>query len=102
MIRESAGVPEATPVFEVSRPASYCFEIQIRDWPASAFGSSLDRLSAAPTSANNIGCNGGLPDIDAELEQFAMYSRCFPKPVPDTRFANELANSDQTPSGQYC
>src|SRR5262249_40892508 len=37
-------------------------------------------------------CNGGLPDIDAELEQFAMNPRCTPKRVRDTHGSNELTN----------
>ena len=35
---------------------------------------------------------GGLPDIDAKLEQFAVDPRCSPKRVRDAHVANELAN----------
>ena len=36
--------------------------------------------------------NGGLPNIDAELEQFAMNPRCTPKRVLNTHVSNELTN----------
>src|SRR5262245_24983005 len=34
----------------------------------------------------------GLPDIDAELEQFPVYSGCAPKWVCDAHLANESAD----------
>ena len=37
-------------------------------------------------------CHGGLPDIDAELEQFAMDPWCSPERVGDAHLTNELAN----------
>src|ERR1700704_1680170 len=37
-------------------------------------------------------CDRGLPDFDAELEQFAVYPRCAPKRVCDAHLANEAAN----------
>ena len=44
-----------------------------------------------PSSRHVLG-NGRLPDIDAELEQFAMNPRCAPKRVLDTHVSNELTN----------
>src|ERR1700704_4056559 len=44
-----------------------------------------------PSSRHVLG-NGGLPDIDAELEQFAMNPRCTPKRVLNTHVSNELTN----------
>jgi hypothetical protein len=38
-------------------------------------------------------CDRGLSDIDAELEQFAVYPRSAPKRVCDTHLANEAANA---------
>ena len=43
-------------------------------------------------SPRHIFCHGGLPDIDAKLEQFAVDPRCSPKRVRDAHVANELAN----------
>ncbi len=43
-------------------------------------------------SPGHVFCHGGLPDIDAKLEQFAVDPRCSPKRVRDTHVANELAN----------
>src|SRR5262245_15757585 len=37
-------------------------------------------------------CDRGLSDIDAELEQFAVYPRSAPKRVRDTHLRNETAN----------
>src|SRR6476660_7572342 len=44
-----------------------------------------------PSSRHVLG-NGGLPDIDAELEQFAMNPRSTPKRVLNTHVSNELTN----------
>jgi hypothetical protein len=43
-------------------------------------------------SPRHVFCHGGLPDIDAKLEQFAVNPRCSPKRVRDAHVANELAN----------
>jgi hypothetical protein len=43
-------------------------------------------------SPHHVFCHGGLPDIDAKLEQFAMDPRCSPKRVRSAHVANELAN----------
>ena len=43
-------------------------------------------------SRRHVFCHGGLPDIDAKLEQFAVDPRCSPKRVRDAHVANELAN----------
>jgi len=48
-----------------------------------------------PSSRHVLG-NGGLPDIDAELEQFAMNPRCTPKRVLNTHVSNELTNLQQS------
>jgi len=40
----------------------------------------------------HVFCHGGLPDIDAKLEQFAVDPRCSPHRVRDTHLANEQAN----------
>src|SRR3981081_4198552 len=37
-------------------------------------------------------CDRDLPDIDAELEQRAVYPRCAPKRICDTHLADEAAN----------
>ncbi len=44
-----------------------------------------------PSSRHVLG-DGGLSDIDAELEQFAMNPRCTPKRVLNTHVSNELTN----------
>ena len=52
----------------------------------------LPALRWWPPSPHHLLCNRGLPDIDAELKQFAMYPRCSPKRVGGTHLPNELAN----------
>src|SRR5262249_32785797 len=44
-----------------------------------------------PFSRHVLG-NSGLPDIDDELEQFAMNARCAPERVRNTHVSNELTN----------
>jgi len=41
--------------------------------------------------------HGGLPNIDAKLEQFAVDPRCSPKRVRNAHIANELANVCRCP-----
>jgi hypothetical protein len=43
-------------------------------------------------SPGHVFCHGGLPDIDAKLEQFAVDPRCSPKRVRDAHVPNELPN----------
>src|SRR5262249_9579312 len=43
-------------------------------------------------SPRHVFCYGGLPDIDAKLEQFAVDPRRSPKRVRDAHVANKLAN----------
>src|SRR5213592_2474410 len=43
-------------------------------------------------SPRHVFCHGGLPDIDAKLEQFAVDPRCSPQRVRDAHVTNELAN----------
>src|SRR5262249_36434775 len=43
-------------------------------------------------SPRHVFCHGGLPDIDAKLEQFAVNPWCSPKRVRGAHVANELAN----------
>ena len=45
-----------------------------------------------PPSLHHVFCRCGLPDIDAELEQFAVDPRRSPKRVRYAHLANELAN----------
>ena len=52
----------------------------------------LPALRRGLPSPRHVFCHGGLPDIDAKLEQFAVYPRCSPKRVRDAHVANELAN----------
>jgi len=52
----------------------------------------LPALRRRPPSPRHVLCDRGLSDIDAELEQFAVYPRCTPKRVCDTHLANEAAN----------
>src|SRR5262252_626044 len=52
----------------------------------------LPSLGWRTPSPRHVLCNGGLPDIDAKLEQFAVDPRCSPKRVRDAHVANELAN----------
>src|SRR6195256_2364151 len=52
----------------------------------------LPSLGWRPPSSRHVLGNGGLPDIDAELEQFAMNPRCTPKRVLNTHVSNELTN----------
>src|ERR1700738_3914465 len=49
----------------------------------------LGRWSPSP---RHILCNGGLPDIDAELEKLAMNPWCAPQWVGETDLANELTD----------
>src|ERR1700680_672648 len=49
----------------------------------------LGRRSPPP---RRILCNGGLPDIDAELEKLAMNPGCSPQWVGETDLANELTD----------
>ena len=51
--------------------------------------STLGRRSPSP---RNILCNGGLPDIDAELEKLAMNSWCAPQWVGEIHLANETTD----------
>src|SRR5260370_36317624 len=41
---------------------------------------------------HNILCNGGLPDIDAELEKLTMNPWCAPQWVGETHLANEMTD----------
>src|SRR6266851_6121301 len=43
-------------------------------------------------SPGHVFCHGGLPNIDAKLEQFAVDPRRSPKRVRDAHGANKLAN----------
>jgi hypothetical protein len=43
-------------------------------------------------SLHHVFCHGGLPDIDAELEQFAVDARRSPNRICHTHLADELAN----------
>src|SRR5262249_42760842 len=43
-------------------------------------------------SPRHVFCHGGLPDIDAKLEQFAVDPRCSPKRVRDAHIAYEPTN----------
>src|SRR5262245_46824310 len=52
----------------------------------------LPSLRWRTPSPRHVLCNGGLPDIDAKLEQFAVDPRCSPKRVCDAHVANKLAN----------
>src|ERR1700730_8869746 len=49
----------------------------------------LGRWSPSP---RHILCNGGLPDIDTELEKLAMNPWCAPQWVGETDLANELTD----------
>src|SRR5260221_11661176 len=53
---------------------------------------SLPALRRRPSSPRHVFCHGGLPDIDAKLEQFAVDPWRSPKRVRDAHVANELAN----------
>src|SRR6478672_7766185 len=52
----------------------------------------LPALRWRQPSPGHVLCHGGLPDIDAKLEQFAMDPWRSPKRVRDAHVANELAN----------
>ncbi len=56
----------------------------------------LPSLRWRTSSSRHVLGNGGLPDIDAELEQFAMNPRCTPKRVHNTHVSNELTNLQQS------
>src|SRR5205814_5433904 len=49
-------------------------------------------LRGWPPRLRHVFCYGGLPDIDTELEQFAVDPRRTPQRVRDAHLANELAN----------
>src|SRR5262245_65871543 len=50
----------------------------------------LPALRRRHPSPRHVLCDRGLSDVDAELEQFAVYPRSAPKRVRDTHLANEL------------
>src|SRR5262245_6215493 len=52
----------------------------------------LPALRRWPPSLGHVFGHGGLPDIDAKLEQFAVDPWRAPKRVRDAHVANELAN----------
>jgi hypothetical protein len=52
----------------------------------------LPPLGRRSPSPRHILCNGGLSDIDAELEKLAMNPRCAPQWVGETDLANELTD----------
>jgi hypothetical protein len=52
----------------------------------------LPALRRRHPPSRHVLCDRGLSDIDAELEQFAVYPRSAPKRVCDTHLANEAAN----------
>src|SRR5712691_124718 len=52
----------------------------------------LPALRRRPPSPRHVLCDRGLSDIDAELEQLAVYPRCAPKRVCHTHLADEAAN----------
>jgi hypothetical protein len=52
----------------------------------------LPALRRRLPSPRHVFCHGGLPDIDAKLEKFAVDARCSPKRVRDAHVANQLAN----------
>src|ERR1700687_3235135 len=52
----------------------------------------LPALRRRPPSPRHVLCDRGLSDIDAELEQLAVYPRCAPKRVCETHLADKAAN----------
>src|SRR6266851_3674428 len=52
----------------------------------------LPALRRWPPSPGHVFCHGGLPDIDAKLEQFAVHPWRSPKRVSDAHVTDELAN----------
>src|SRR5271157_102381 len=52
----------------------------------------LPALRRRPPFPCHVLCDRGLSDIDAELEQLAVYPRCAPKRVCDTHLADKAAN----------
>src|ERR1700722_18047795 len=52
----------------------------------------LPPLGRRSPSPRHILCNGGLSDIDAELEKLAMNPWCAPQRVGETHLANELTD----------
>src|SRR3981081_1965957 len=52
----------------------------------------LPPLGRRSPSPRHILCNGGLPDIDTELEKLAMNTWCAPQWVGETHLANELTD----------
>src|SRR5262245_25200286 len=51
----------------------------------------LPALRRRRPSLRHVFCDGGLPDIDAKLEQFAVDPGCAPKRVCDTHLADKAA-----------
>ena len=51
----------------------------------------LPPLGRRSPSSRHILCNGGLSDIDAELEKLAMDPRCSPQRIGDAHLADKLA-----------
>src|SRR5260370_42052389 len=54
----------------------------------------LGRWSPSP---RHILCNGGLPDIDAELKKLAMNPWCAPQWVCEPLLANEMPDFQRAP-----
>jgi hypothetical protein len=51
----------------------------------------LPALRRRPPSCRHVLCDRGLSDIDAKLEQLAVYPRCAPRRICDAHLANEAA-----------
>ena len=67
-------------------------QIHRRDAVGMIVKEGLPALRRWAPPLRHVLCHRGLPDIDAELEQFAVNARCAPERIGDAHLANELAN----------
>jgi hypothetical protein len=74
------------------RPGNIGSQIHRRNAVGMIAQKGLPALRLWLPSPRHVFCHGGLPDIDAKLERFAVDPRCSPKRVRDAHVANELAN----------
>ena len=67
-------------------------QVHRRDAVGVVMKERLPPLGRRSPSPRNILCNGGLPDIDAELEKLAMNPWCAPQWVGEIHLANETTD----------
>src|SRR6202043_1663320 len=80
------------PVEQSKRDCRNNEQVHRRDAVGVIMKERLPPLGRRSPSPRDILCNGGLPDINAELEKLAMNPWCAPQWVGETDLANELTD----------